>query len=48
MEKAGLTLVRTFGKPLPGATGGHPVEVVEYALNKAGWQQQDQSAAPQR
>jgi hypothetical protein len=51
MEKAGLTLVRTFSRPLPGATGGHPVEVVEYALSKAGWKQQDQgraSGAPQR
>ena len=45
MEKAGLTLVRTFGQPLPGAAGGHPVEVVEYALNKAGWEQQDQDSA---
>jgi hypothetical protein len=30
---------------LPGATDGHPVEVVEYALNKAGWEQQDQDSA---
>ena len=51
MEKAGLTLTRTFSQPLPGAAGGHPVEVVEYALNKAGWEQRDQgnaSAAPQQ
>ena len=51
MEKAGLTLVRTFSQPSPGAAGGHPVEVVEYALNKAGWEQRDQGsagAAPQQ
>jgi hypothetical protein len=30
---------------LPGATRGHPVEVVEYALNKAGWEQQDHDSA---
>lgn len=51
MEKAGLTLTRTFSQPLPGAAGGHPVEVVEYALNKAGWEQRDQGsagAAPQQ
>ncbi len=45
MEKAGLTLVRTFSQPLPGAAGGHPVEVVEYELSKAGWEQQDQGRA---
>jgi RimJ/RimL family protein N-acetyltransferase len=38
MEKAGLALVRTFTEPLPGATGGRPVEVVEYALTKADWE----------
>jgi len=27
---------------LPGAAGGHSVEVVEYALNKADWEQRDQ------
>ena len=51
MEKAGLTLVRTFSQPLPGAAGGDPVEVVEYALSKAGWEQRDQGsagAAPQQ
>jgi RimJ/RimL family protein N-acetyltransferase len=45
MEKAGLTLVRTFSQPWPGAAGGHRVEVVEYALTKAGWEQQDQGSA---
>jgi RimJ/RimL family protein N-acetyltransferase len=42
MEKAGLTLVRTFHRPWPGSTGGRELEVVEYALNKADWQRQDQ------
>jgi len=45
MEKAGLTLVRTFSQPWPGATGGHEIEVVEYALNKTDWEQQDQDRA---
>ena len=51
MEKAGLTLVRTFSQSLPGAADGHPVEVVEYALNKAGWEQRAKGsggAAPQQ
>jgi RimJ/RimL family protein N-acetyltransferase len=43
MEKAGLTLVRTFRRPWPGAAGGHEIEVVEYALQKADWEQQDQA-----
>ena len=50
MEKAGLTLVRTFNQPWPDATGSHEIEAVEYALDKADWEQQDQgraSAAPQ-
>ena len=38
MEKAGLSLVRTFTQPGPDATGGHLIEVVEYALNKADWE----------
>lgn len=49
MEKAGLTLVRTFCQPWPGAVGGQEIEVVEYALHKTDWEQQDQgnaSAAP--
>jgi RimJ/RimL family protein N-acetyltransferase len=45
MDKAGLTLVRTFSQPLPGAAGGHPVEAVEYALNKADWEQHEQGSA---
>jgi len=49
MEKAGLRLVRTFSQPWPGAASGHEIEVVEYALNKEDWEQQDRgcaSAAP--
>ena len=42
MEKAGLTLVRTFYQPWPGAVGSDELEVVEYALRKADWEQQDQ------
>ena len=42
MDKAGLTLVRTFRPRWPGATSGDEIEVVEYALNKADWEQQDQ------
>ncbi len=44
MEKAGLTLVRTFRPPLPNVIDGDEVEVVEYALTKADWEQQDQAA----
>lgn len=50
MEKAGLRLVRTFRQPWPGAADGHEIEVVEYALQKADWEEQDQGctgAAPQ-
>lgn len=50
MEKAGLTLVRAFSQPWPGATGGPRIEVVEYVLDKADWKQQEEggaSAAPQ-
>jgi RimJ/RimL family protein N-acetyltransferase len=50
MEKAGLTLVRTFHQPRPDAISSHELEVVEYALQKADWEQQDQGrtgAAPQ-
>lgn len=50
LEKAGLRLVRTFRQPWPDADGGPEIETVEYALNKADWEQQDQgqpSTAPQ-
>jgi RimJ/RimL family protein N-acetyltransferase len=45
MEKAGLTLVRTSHQPWPGAVGSDELEVVEYALRKADWEQQDQGGA---
>jgi RimJ/RimL family protein N-acetyltransferase len=51
MEKAGLTLVRTFHQRRPGAAGSDELEVVEYALRKADWERQDHgsaNAAPQR
>ena len=45
MEKAGLTLVRTFRQPWPDPASDE-VEVVEYALHKADWAgQQDQDRA---
>ena len=47
MEKAGLTLVRTFVQPWPSPGGGQ-CGVVEYALDKAGWQQQQQGTAAGR
>ena len=40
MEKAGLTLVRTFHQPWPYPIGGDELGDVEYALSKAGWEQQ--------
>jgi hypothetical protein len=48
MEKAGLKLVRTFHQPWPYPIDGDQpgdVEAVEYALDKAGWQQQDMAGA---
>ena len=38
MEKAGLTLVRTFRQPWPGAIGGDELKLVEYALQKTDWE----------
>src|ERR1700689_1743727 len=43
MEKAGLTLVRTFRQPWPGPIEGREFGDVEYALDKADWQRQDQA-----
>jgi RimJ/RimL family protein N-acetyltransferase len=40
-EKAGLTLVRTFRPPWPYPVDGEESRMVEYALDKTGWQQQD-------
>jgi RimJ/RimL family protein N-acetyltransferase len=45
MEKAGLTLLRTFHRPWPDAAADDELEIVEYALRKAGWEQQDQGGA---
>jgi RimJ/RimL family protein N-acetyltransferase len=39
MEKAGLTLVRTFHQPWPYPIDGDQFGEVEYALDKTGWQQ---------
>jgi hypothetical protein len=39
MEKAGLTLVRTFHEPWPYPIDGDQFGGVEYALDKTGWQQ---------
>jgi RimJ/RimL family protein N-acetyltransferase len=41
MEKSGLKLVRTFHQPWPYPMEGDEHGTVEYALDKAEWQQQD-------
>ena len=40
LEKAGLTLVRAFHRPWPYPVDGHELGDVEYALDKAAWEQQ--------
>jgi hypothetical protein len=45
MEKAGLTLVRTFHQPSPHPVDGGQLEVVEYALDKSDWDLQDNADA---
>jgi len=45
MEKAGLTLVRTFHQPSPHPVDGGQLEAVEYALDKSDWDLQDHAAA---
>jgi len=45
MEKSGLKLVQTFHQPWPYRIEGDQFGDVEYALDKAGWQQ-DQASAP--
>ncbi len=40
MEKAGLTLVRTFHQPWPYPIEGDELGDVEYALDRAGWERQ--------
>ncbi len=44
MEKAGLTLLRTFHQPWPHPIDGDQYGDVQYALDRAGWQQQDTAA----
>jgi RimJ/RimL family protein N-acetyltransferase len=41
MEKAGLTLARTFRAPWPELPDGPEREAVEYAVSKADWEQQE-------
>jgi RimJ/RimL family protein N-acetyltransferase len=48
MEKAGLRLVRTFHQPWPYPMEGDQYGDVEYALDKADWQQQDADGATDR
>ena len=45
MEKAGLTLVRTFRQPSLRPGDGGQLEVVEYALDKSDWRLQDRASA---
>lgn len=46
MEKAGLTLVRTFRQPWPYAIDGDQHGGVEYALTRADWERQEAGARP--
>ena len=48
MEKAGLTLERTFHQPWPDLIDGAEQGDVEYALRKADWERQEAEAAAQR
>jgi len=43
MEKAGLTLVRSFHRPWPYPIEGDDLGDVEYALNRADWERQDRT-----
>lgn len=43
MEKAGLTLVRTFHQPWPYPIDGDELGDVEYALTKTDWKRQNQA-----
>ena len=47
MEKAGLTLVRTFSQPWPYKIPGDEQGDVEYALTSAGWEHQEAAAREQ-
>jgi RimJ/RimL family protein N-acetyltransferase len=44
MEKSGLSLVRSFRAPWPYPIEGDELGDVEYALDKADWERQDQTA----
>jgi len=46
MEKAGLSLVRTFLQPWPYPVEGQESGVVEYALTRAAWEQQQATVPP--
>jgi RimJ/RimL family protein N-acetyltransferase len=46
MEKAGLTLVRTFHQPWPHPIDGDEFGEVEYALDRTGWQQGSTRPSP--
>jgi RimJ/RimL family protein N-acetyltransferase len=43
MEKAGLTLVRSFHRPWPYPIEGDDLGDVEYALNRADWERLDRA-----
>jgi RimJ/RimL family protein N-acetyltransferase len=45
MEKAGLRLVRSFHQPWPYPIEGDELGDVEYALDKANWEQQDRAGS---
>ncbi len=47
MEKAGLTLVRTFWQEWPDVIAGSEQGDVEYALLRADWEQQEAAAREQ-
>jgi RimJ/RimL family protein N-acetyltransferase len=44
LEKAGLTLVRTFHQDWPYPIEGHELGDVEYAITRAEWERQDRTA----
>jgi len=46
MEKAGLRLVRTFRRPWPDSVHAGQIDAVEYALDKAHWQQDRRPDGP--
>jgi RimJ/RimL family protein N-acetyltransferase len=46
MEKAGLTLVRTFHQPWPYPIDGDQFGAVEYALERADWLRAEQAGGP--